>query len=113
MSKTIAAALVCIGVISCFHQRAEESPIIRLLERNGAGDLTTYSDVGFRQWFSARPAVARQVADMCAPIAKNSPANWATSVEGSACTAATRSAPAHKLTADPRGWKTSQVFAIS
>jgi hypothetical protein len=104
LSKTIRTALVCMGIISCSHQRAEESPVIGLMERNGAGDLSTYSDVGFRQWFSARPTLARQVADMGGPIANNSTANWATSVEGTACTAAIRSAPAHKLTADPRGW---------
>ena len=104
VSKTIRVALVCMGTISCSHQRAEESPVIRLVERNGAGDLSTYSDVGFRQWFSARPALARQVADMCGPLAKKSTANWATSVEGTACMAATRTAPAQKLTADPRGW---------
>jgi len=104
VSKTIRVALACVGIISCSHQRADESPIIRLIKRNGAGDLSTYSDVGFRQWFSTRPTLARQVADMCGPIAKNSTANWATSVEGTACTAAIRTAPAHKLAADPRGW---------
>ena len=104
VSKTTRAVFVCIAIVSCSHQRAEESPVIRLMERNAAGDLSTYSDVGFRQWFSARPMLARQVADMCGPIAKNPTANWATSVEGTACTAAIRTAPAHKLTADPRGW---------
>ena len=102
--KTIPAIFVCMTIVSCSHQRAEESRVIRLMEQNAAGDLSTYSDVGFRQWFSARPVLARQVADMCGPIAKNSTANWATSVEGNACTAAIRTAPAHKLTADPRGW---------
>jgi hypothetical protein len=104
LSKTITAVLVCMAIISCSHQRAEQSPVIRLMEQNGAGDLATYSDLGFRQWFSTRPALARRVADMCGPIARSSTANWATTVEGTACTAATRTAPAQKLSADPKGW---------
>ena len=102
--KTSTAIFACMTIVSCSHQRAEESPVVRLMEQNAAGDLSTYSDVGVRQWFSARPVLARQVADICGPIVKNAAANWTTSVEGNARTAAIRTAPAHKLTADPRGW---------
>jgi hypothetical protein len=90
MYRTVAVMLMLAGLSACYDPHAQESQVIRLLEANGAGDLNTYSAPGLQQWFSTRPKLAQQVAQLCDPISKNSAANWATSAEGTACSAAVR-----------------------
>ena len=102
----MSALLVMAGLTSCYDPHAQESKVIRLLEINGAGDLSTFSAPGLQQWFSTRPELAKQVAMMCGPISKTATANWATSAEGTACSAATRvmAFTYHHVDADKTTW---------
>jgi len=106
LSKAIGTALILMAVTSCSRQQDHESAIVRLMESNGSGDLSSYSAVGLQQWFATRPELAKQVAGMCQSVSQKSTANWATSIEGTACGAAQRTVaflPA-KVTADQRAW---------
>jgi hypothetical protein len=107
LSKTAGTVLIVVLMTTACHgSRAQESRVIRLMEENGSGDLSTYTAPGLQQWFAARPDLAKRVVSMCEPIAKNSAANWAASAEGTACASARRTIafmPA-KVTADQRAW---------
>lgn len=106
VSRTYAVIVVVMGMAACHTSPVQNSDVLRLMEKNGAGDLTNYSAVGFQQWFAVRPELAMQVAKMCEPLAKNSPANWAPSAEGTACSAAQRTVAFMplKTAADKTAW---------
>ncbi len=107
-----AAPLLLLGVAiagltissACYDPHAQESAIVREIEANGSGDLSTYTAPGLGQWFSVRPQFATRIAAECAPLARSSRANWITSAEGVACSAATQAAPAPIPVADTRSW---------
>ena len=105
--KSAGAASIIVAIMTACHDSNEQrSPIVRLMEQNGSGDLSSFTAPGLQQWFAVRPDLAKRVVGMCEPIAKNSTANWVTSAEGTACAAAQRTIaflPA-KVTADQRAW---------
>ncbi len=106
LSKVAGALLIIVIITACHGSRVAQSRVIRLMEENGSGDLSTYSAPGMQQWFSVRPELAKRVANLCVPLAKTSKANWATSAEGTACAAAVRTVAFRpdNVTADQRAW---------
>lgn len=106
LSKIGTALIVAVMMSACHGSRAHESQVVRLMQENGSGDLSTYTAPALQQWFAVRPDLAKRVVSMCEPIAKNSRPNWAASAEGTACASAQRTVaftPA-KVTADQRAW---------
>jgi hypothetical protein len=86
--KLLVPALVLFALGGCYDRNAQKSEVIKLMQANGSGNLSTYTQPGLQQWFSVRQPLAEKVAAMCDPISKNSTADWAISAEGTACAAA-------------------------
>jgi hypothetical protein len=100
----LAGLVGILASIGCYDPRAQDSRIVREVEGNGAGDLTTYDSVSLQQWFGQHPQLATKIAAECIWPSKHSDASWARSAEGTTCYAATMTAPAPEWVADPRGW---------
>lgn len=87
--------------MACYDVHAQQSAIVREIEANGSGNISTYTAAGLAQWFSSRPQLALKIARECEPISKASQANWLTSAEGTACYAAAQASPPVNYQADP------------
>ncbi len=64
------------------------SAIVAKVEAAGAGDLRSASPQAIEQWFQQRRDLALEVRQLCQPVQKSAPANWADSTEGKVCAAA-------------------------
>ena len=103
MKSKIVIALLCGCLGACIDPHAQNSRIVREVEANGSGDLTTYTLPDLKQWFTQRPELAKKIAAECAPISANAQANWLRSAEGTTCSAAMA-----VNTWIPRDWKADQ-----
>src|SRR3954465_2325286 len=74
--------------IGCYDPHAHQSKIVREVEAAGSGDLTTFTQLGLRQWFGQRPELASRIFHECLPLMKTAQANWITTAEGATCQAA-------------------------
>jgi hypothetical protein len=107
MRKRGSRLLILVAVLlgaGCYDSGAQRSAIVRYVEANGSGDLSTVTPDGIRQWFSVRPVLATKIAEMCQPLFSASQADWPHSAEGSVCFAARWAAPIPLIKADPRVW---------
>jgi hypothetical protein len=90
--------------VACYDPHAHDSAIVRQIEANGSGDISTYTMPGLVAWFQQRPALATAIAAECRPVSLTANANWITSAEGTACRAAIVTAPPPEFKADSRTW---------
>jgi len=99
--------LICLlwGVSNgCYDAHAQESRVVRFLEANGSGNISTFSQPGLAQWLSEHREVAQQAEKMCEPLYAHSPANWAPSAEGTVCLCARSFAPPPNFQSDNQKW---------
>lgn len=99
-----AIVLAIVFVSGCYDPRAQNSRIVREVEAAGAGNLSTFTYPGLVDWFSKHPDVTKKIAGECAAAARNAPANWLTSAEGTTCRAAEVATPPPQFKADQRKW---------
>ena len=64
------------------------SAIVAKVEAAGAGDLRSASSKAIESWFQQHRDLAFEVRQLCQPVQKSAPANWADSTEGKVCAAA-------------------------
>jgi hypothetical protein len=64
------------------------SAIVAKVEAAGAGDLRSASPQAMESWFQQHRDLALEVRQLCQPVQKSAPANWADSTEGKVCAAA-------------------------
>jgi hypothetical protein len=79
------AALLALSV-SCSRERP--SPIVKMVEDAGAGDLRGASLPSIRQWLEQHPEVAIEAAKRCKRIREKATAKWPDTTEGRVCEAA-------------------------
>lgn len=97
------ALMLFLLLAACYDPHAQESAIVREVEGQGAGNISTFTLPGLEQWFGATPQrreFAAHIAEECQPLTQHSGANWQSSAEGSVCLAANRMAAAPTITAD-------------
>jgi len=106
MRKTFLIGLLIGGsflLLNCADRNAQSSPIVREVEANGAGDVSSTTVPELTAWFGKKgQQFATHIAQECAPLAKAADANWAQrTAEGRVCTAA-QGLAFTPFTADPR-----------
>ncbi len=104
MRSYLFGVVLIVMSVSCYDPHAQESRIVREVEANGSGNISTYTAPGLSEWFSTRPQLAKKIAGECEPIRQIAGANWLTSSEGSVCHAAAIAQPPPEYTADQRAW---------
>jgi hypothetical protein len=74
-----------VGFVGC--KKAEPpSPIVKLMEDAGSGDLSKISDEGITRWLDQHKAVLVEVKKKCNEVrASKPPANWSDTTEGRVC----------------------------
>jgi len=78
--------LVCaVGFVGC--KKAEPpSPIVKMMEDAGSGDVSKTSDEGITRWLDQHKPVLLEVKKKCIEVrASNPPANWSETTEGRVC----------------------------
>jgi hypothetical protein len=77
--------VLVVGFVGC--KKAEPpSPIVKLLEDAGSGDVSKTSDEGITRWLDHHKAVLLEVKKKCIEVrASNPPANWSDTTEGRVC----------------------------
>src|SRR5690348_5142538 len=71
-------------------ERLRPSPIVKMVESAGAGDLRTTSVGSMVRWFQKHPATAIKADNLCVPVRTNAQAEWPETIEGRVCNAAAR-----------------------
>jgi hypothetical protein len=62
------------------------SPIVKLMEDAGAGDVSATSNEGISRWLDQHKAVLLEVKKKCIEVRQsNPPANWSSTTEGRVC----------------------------
>ena len=62
------------------------SPIVKMMEDAGSGDVAKTSDEGITRWLDQHKAVLLEVKKKCIEVrASNPPANWSDTTEGRVC----------------------------
>jgi len=62
------------------------SPIVKMTEDAGSGDVSKTSDEGISRWLDQHKAVLLEVKKKCTEVrASNPPANWSDTTEGRVC----------------------------
>lgn len=83
----MAVSILClvVGYVGC--KKAEPpSPIVKLMEDAGSGDVSKTSDEGITRWLDQHKAVLSKVKDKCTEVrSSNPPANWSDTTEGRVC----------------------------
>jgi hypothetical protein len=74
-----------VGFVGC--KKAEPpSPIVKMMEDAGAGDVSKTSDEGITRWLDQHKAVLVEVKNKCNEVrASKPPANWSDTTEGRVC----------------------------
>ena len=90
MKRTREAAVVSIIAITTIVAGCKKpeppSPIVKLMEDAGAGDVSATSDEGISRWLDQHKAVLLEVKKRCIEVRKaNPPATWSTTTEGRVC----------------------------
>ena len=78
--------LVCeVEFVGC--KKAEPpSPIVKMMEDAGSGDVSKTSDEGITRWLDQHKPVLLEVKKKCIEVrASNPPANWSETTEGRVC----------------------------
>ena len=79
---------IVLAVGAC--ERNRSSPIVKMVEAAGAGDLRTTSVRSMVQWFQKHRALAIKADNLCVPARKHAQAKWPETTEGRLCNAATQ-----------------------
>ena len=74
----------CFTVLTCC-RRAEHSPIVRLFQDAGGGDVGNSSPDGIAQFLARHDGVRKQLTQLCTQKQLNASAAWSTSDEGKVC----------------------------
>ena len=62
------------------------SPIVKMMEDAGSGDVSKTSDEGITRWLDQHKVVLLEVKKKCIEVrASNPPANWSDTTEGRVC----------------------------
>ena len=96
--------IVSLMLLSCCQMHEQQSSIVKTAETAGAGSLEGVSTAAIGQWFALHKDVAHRIDDMCRPLRRNAPAQWADSTEGRVCEAAAQIAASRlpTITGDSR-----------
>ena len=96
--------IVSLMLLSCCQMHEQQSSIVKTAETAGAGSLEGVSTPAIGQWFALHKDVAYRIDDMCRPVRRNAPAQWADSTEGRVCEAAAQIAASRlpTITGDSR-----------
>jgi hypothetical protein len=86
----VVAVYVMVGLALGGCGRERSSPIIRMVENAGAGDLRAVSVGSMVQWLDRHPALDLKVENLCIDVRKNPLAAWPETTEGRLCNAASR-----------------------
>jgi hypothetical protein len=90
MKLTCAAAAVSIMALTIIPAGCKKpeppSPIVKLMEDAGAGDVSATSNEGISRWLDQHKAVLLEVKKKCIEVRQsNPPANWSSTTEGRVC----------------------------
>ena len=88
MKRTwMAVSILVLTVAPVGCKKAEPpSPIVRMMEDAGSGEVSKTSDEGITRWLDQHKAVLIEVKKKCIEVrASNPPANWSDTTEGRVC----------------------------
>ena len=94
--KLIPSILLFCGLNACKDPNAQQSAIVREVERAGAGDdISSLTSEELARWFANQPATfVHQINAECKPLRAKAPAAWNThTAEGRVCDAVMQIAP--------------------
>ena len=85
MAVSILVLVYAVGFVGC--KKAEPpSPIVKMMEDAGSGDVSKTSDEGITRWLDQHKPVLLEVKKKCIEVrASNPPANWSDTTEGRVC----------------------------
>ena len=85
MAVSILVLVLMVMFVGC--KKAEPpSPIVKMMEDAGSGEVAKTSDEGITRWLDQHKAVLIEVKKKCIEVrASNPPANWSDTTEGRAC----------------------------
>ena len=88
-STSMAVSILLLTLVIEFEgcKKAEPpSPIVKMMEDAGSGDVSKTSDEGITRWLDQNKAVLLEVKKKCIEVkASNPPANWSDTSEGRVC----------------------------
>jgi hypothetical protein len=88
-STCMAVSIVLLALVIEFEgcKKAEPpSPIVKMMEDAGSGDVSKTSDEGITRWLDQHKTVLLEVKKKCIEVkASNPPANWSDTTEGRVC----------------------------
>jgi len=78
--------LVLVGAPMGCKKAEPPSPIVKMMEDAGSGEVAKTSDEGITRWLDQHKAVLLEVKKRCIEVrASNPPANWSDTTEGRVC----------------------------
>jgi len=85
MAVSVLVLVNAVGFVGC--KKAEPpSPIVKMMEDAGSGDVSKTSDEGITRWLDQHKPVLLDVKKKCIEVrASNPPANWSETTEGRVC----------------------------
>ena len=85
MAVSILVLVFVVMFVGC--KKAEPpSPIVKMMEDAGSGEVAKTSDEGITRWLDQHKAVLLEVKKKCMEVrASNTPANWSDITEGRVC----------------------------
>ena len=85
LAVSIRLLVLVVVFVGC--KKAEPpSPIVKMMEDAGSGDVWKTSDEGITRWLDQHKAVLLEVKKKCIEVrASNPPANWSDTTEGRVC----------------------------
>ena len=85
MAVSILVFVFVVMFVGC--KKAEPpSPIVKMMEDAGSGEVSKTSDEGITRWLDQHKAVLLEVKKKCVEVrASNPPANWSDTTEGRVC----------------------------
>jgi hypothetical protein len=85
MAVSVLVLVYAVGFVGC--KKAEPpSPIVKMMEDAGSGDVSKTSDEGITRWLDQHKPVLLEVKKKCIEVrASNPPANWSETTEGRVC----------------------------
>jgi len=85
MAISILVLVFVVMFVGC--KKAEPpSPIVKMMEDAGSGEVAKTSDDGITRWLDQHKAVLLEVKKKCIEVrASNPPANWSATTEGRVC----------------------------